>query len=145
MSGRLAAVLLVNDVLDEQCALALESYCGIVGGLLESRALRGRHHQQTEMLSAVTSLQHTSVDDVAEAVRETTEKVKADLPLTVREREVFELLVTGMSNRGIADHLVLSVETVRSHVKRLLRKAGAANRAELISSMDSRLRADQLL
>lgn len=53
--------------------------------------------------------------------------------LTAREREVYRLLVTGAANRDIAEYLVISVETVKSHVKQILRKVGAINRAELLS------------
>lgn len=53
--------------------------------------------------------------------------------LTAREREVFRLLVSGASNQDIADRLVISLETVKSHVKRVLRKIGAVNRAEAAS------------
>jgi DNA-binding CsgD family transcriptional regulator len=52
--------------------------------------------------------------------------------LTPREKVVLRHLLDGASNRDIADELVLTVDTVKSHVKRILRKTGAANRAELI-------------
>ena len=53
--------------------------------------------------------------------------------LSEREREVFERLVLGASNAEIADELVITIETVKTHVKRILRKIGAINRAEAIS------------
>jgi DNA-binding CsgD family transcriptional regulator len=43
------------------------------------------------------------------------------------------LLVQGRSNREIADELILSPETVKAHVARILRKLGASNRAEAVS------------
>lgn len=53
--------------------------------------------------------------------------------LTPREAEVLTLIVAGASNNEIANQLVITVETVKSHVKRVLRKLGAVNRAEAIS------------
>jgi len=53
--------------------------------------------------------------------------------LSDRERQVFERLVLGASNADIADELVITVETVKTHVKRILRKIGAINRSEAIA------------
>ena len=53
--------------------------------------------------------------------------------LSDRERQVFERLVLGTSNAEIADELVITVETVKTHVKRILRKIGAINRSEAIA------------
>jgi DNA-binding CsgD family transcriptional regulator len=53
--------------------------------------------------------------------------------LSHRERQVFERLVLGASNAEIADQLVITVETVKTHVKRILRKIGAINRSEAIA------------
>jgi len=53
--------------------------------------------------------------------------------LSNRERDVFARMVRGESNAEIADELVVSVETVKTHVKRILRKIGAANRLEAIT------------
>jgi NarL family two-component system response regulator LiaR len=54
-------------------------------------------------------------------------------PLTAREWEVVDLLCEGRSTDEIADTLVLSNETVRSHVKNLMRKLGARSRAEAVA------------
>ncbi|WP_312870805.1 helix-turn-helix transcriptional regulator [Gordonia asplenii] len=53
--------------------------------------------------------------------------------LTERERQVLEQVLSGAANAAIAGELGVSLETVKTHVKRILRKMGAANRAELIS------------
>jgi DNA-binding CsgD family transcriptional regulator len=53
--------------------------------------------------------------------------------LTAREREIVELMVTGARNSEIADRLVVSEDTVKSHVRNVLRKLRASNRAEAVS------------
>jgi DNA-binding NarL/FixJ family response regulator len=57
-------------------------------------------------------------------------------PLTPREWEVLDLLATGCSMDDVAEQLVLSMETVRSHVKNILRKTGAHSRQEAIELAD---------
>jgi DNA-binding CsgD family transcriptional regulator len=57
------------------------------------------------------------------------------LRLTAREREVFELLLQGLSNAGIAQRLHRSERTVEHHVAAVLGKTGAQTRAELIADM----------
>ena len=51
--------------------------------------------------------------------------------LSPREREVLRLVASGARNRSIAQALGISENTVKFHVSNLLRKAGAATRAEL--------------
>jgi DNA-binding CsgD family transcriptional regulator len=53
--------------------------------------------------------------------------------LTAREAEVFKLMVDGATNRAIAEKLVITEGTVKSHVKHILRKFGAANRSQAIA------------
>lgn len=53
--------------------------------------------------------------------------------LTERELEVLTMMATGATNQRIAQQLVISEGTVKSHVKRILRKLRATNRAEAIS------------
>jgi DNA-binding NarL/FixJ family response regulator len=48
--------------------------------------------------------------------------------LTRREAEILTLVARGLSNREIADTLVLSEKTVRNHVERTYAKLGVNNR-----------------
>jgi DNA-binding NarL/FixJ family response regulator len=52
--------------------------------------------------------------------------------LTDREREVVAFVSTGMSNDEIAARLVISIETVRTHVSRAMLKLQARDRAQLV-------------
>ena len=55
-------------------------------------------------------------------------------PLTPREWEVVDLLAESKTTDQIADQLVLSSETVRSHVKNILRKLDARSREEAVAA-----------
>jgi LuxR family maltose regulon positive regulatory protein len=52
--------------------------------------------------------------------------------LSVREREVLRLMASGACNQAIADALVISVGTVKSHINRILGKLGVRNRTEAV-------------
>ena len=55
-------------------------------------------------------------------------------PLTSREWEILDLLCAGHATDRIAEELVISTETVRTHLKNLMRKLGATSRADVIAS-----------
>jgi DNA-binding CsgD family transcriptional regulator len=72
-------------------------------------------------------LLHTADKFLADAVA----RAHAEDPLTPREREVVDLVAQALSNKAIADKLVLSERTVESHVSRILAKTGLTTRTEL--------------
>ncbi len=53
--------------------------------------------------------------------------------LTAREREVLNLLARGLSNRDIAEELVITNKTVKNHLSRIYEKIGAHSRSEAIA------------
>ena len=55
------------------------------------------------------------------------------LPLSGRELEVLQLLADGSSNRAIAEELVVTLDTVKSHVTHVLDKLGVANRTQAVT------------
>ena len=54
--------------------------------------------------------------------------------LTQRESEVLSFMVTGLSNRGIATRLVVSDETVKSHLRSIYRKLGVSDRTSAVAT-----------
>ena len=52
--------------------------------------------------------------------------------LTHRELEVLELLAEGLPNKGIADRLGISDQTVKFHIASIMGKLGASNRVETV-------------
>ncbi|MDX5461499.1 response regulator [Micromonospora tulbaghiae] len=74
---------------------------------------------------------------VAEFVRSTSGHALATAPgaldeLTEREREVLVQVAAGRSNAEIAEHFTVSLNTVKTHVSRLLLKLSARDRAQLV-------------
>jgi len=64
-------------------------------------------------------------------------RTRGGLKLSGRQRDVVELVVVGLSNRQIAEKLVMSVRTVEGHVYRACQLVGAQSREELASIIRS--------
>lgn len=82
----------------------------------------------TALRSLPDSLGMTSAPTTA-----TGSRLETFAELTARETEVLGLMVAGAPNRVIAARLVIAEDTVKSHVKQILRKLGVANRAQAIA------------
>jgi DNA-binding NarL/FixJ family response regulator len=61
-----------------------------------------------------------------------TERERAAVQITAREREVLELMANGHSNQAIGERLSISVKTVEAHRARLFKKLGASNVADAV-------------
>jgi DNA-binding NarL/FixJ family response regulator len=70
-----------------------------------------------------------------------TERSEPDVILTDRERDVLELLVSGVtSNRDLADRLFVSENTIKFHLRNILDKLHLSSRAQVIAyAMQHRL------
>ena len=100
------------------------------------QAIRALVAGQTHLDPAVQQRLVAAVLDQTQppATSETAPVPPADLPdeLTPREVEVLKLIAAGLSNREIADTLVLSNATVKTHVNRVFYKTGARDRAQAV-------------
>ena len=93
------------------------------------RALRAAHHGEAVISRRLTM----RIIDGMRRVREDGAGLRpVRSRLTSREWEVLDLLCEQLSTDEIADTLVLSPETVRSHIKNLLRKLGVRSRREAV-------------
>lgn len=61
------------------------------------------------------------------------EPQQAQQPLSRREYQVLRLIADGLENQAVADALYVSVETVRTHVKSILRKLAARDRTHAVA------------
>jgi DNA-binding NarL/FixJ family response regulator len=69
---------------------------------------------------------------IEEHVRRPQRREDVAATLTEREREVFLLIARGLSNDQIAEQLVVSPATVKTHVNRVLAKLGRETRVQLV-------------
>jgi LuxR family transcriptional regulator, regulator of acetate metabolism len=72
-------------------------------------------------------------EEVPEPARARRPRSQIEALLTTREREVLELMAEGCTNTQIALSLTVSEATVKSHVKRVLRKLHVSNRAQAVA------------
>lgn len=111
--------------MNEQLSSTREGLLGLIDGLDDaappgsmSRSGAGGSTQQSTALTTSGAGHRRRADPLAAA------------RLTAREQEVLALLAAGMTNDGIAAKLVISVSTVKDHVKNVLRKTQSRNRSE---------------
>ena len=115
------------------------------GHALERCVLSGRLHAHAERVIALARSTEASVAELGSfefevgspALLRPAPRVQdgygLDDLLTRRELEVVAMLAEGETNAGIARRLVVSEDTVKSHVKHILRKLGVHNRSQAVS------------
>ena len=62
-----------------------------------------------------------------------TDVIAVERSLSAREREVIQLVANGLSNRQIGKKLYLSEETIKTHMRKVIMKLLATNRAHAVA------------
>jgi len=101
------------------------------GRLLE--ALRRAHADRRYIDPSLTPLTTRPKRQQPQSTVQTTSEGKQSMPLSRREYQVLQLMAEGLENSDIAGMLYLSVETVRTHVKSILRKLNARDRTHAVT------------
>ena len=105
-------------------------------GTLQARAARGDLPLALDLArQAAVEANRLDMPGPAGRARQLTQEleraIQAGDPLTGREREIAELVCAGLTNRAIADQLVLSERTIEGHMRSMLAKLHLTNRTEL--------------
>jgi len=66
------------------------------------------------------------------AVSAVSASMDVPIALTPREFEILQLIAAGLSNKAIQEHLTLSKNTVRTHIKNLYAKLGVSSRTQAV-------------
>jgi DNA-binding NarL/FixJ family response regulator len=121
------AVVMVTSYAEPSVArAALEAGC---------RGFVLKHAGFEDVVRALDAIRHGSIY-VSGALLEDLLPGRRSAPapdLTARETQMLELLAVGASTTDIAEHLFLSVNTVRNHVQNMLTKLGAQSRLEAVA------------
>ena len=104
---------------------------GAIGYLLKNVSAQDLAHAIREAHAGRSILAPEATKILVQATRQRAKQT--DYGLTDRERQVLALLVEGLSNAEIADRLVISVATVKFHVRGILTKLGVASRTEAVA------------
>jgi two-component system, NarL family, response regulator DevR len=59
-------------------------------------------------------------------------RIKIELGLTRRQQQLIPLIAQGFTNKEIGCHLNISEQTVKNHIRRMLRRVGASDRLQVI-------------
>lgn len=120
---------------------------GAIGFLNKNLELASLPRMLEDVAEGAAALSQSFTADLARRVRDLPEGKMGTRPvqsvLTTREWELVDQLCLGHSTEQIADAFVLSVETVRTHIKNIMRKLNVHSRAEVVELV-KRFRAGDL-
>jgi NarL family two-component system response regulator LiaR len=132
---RLQAELPVSRILvltsyaeDDKVFTAIKS--GALGYLLKDSAPDELLNAIREVHQGQSSLHPTIARKLVRELSQPSNLPLAEDPLTPREMDVLKLVAKGMGNQEISEELVISVQTVRTHVSNILSKLHVANRTQ---------------
>ena len=131
-----AVVILTNSHDDDMGLLGLRA--GAIGYLSKDVEIRSLPQTLEGTMAGEAAISRTLSRRLLAQLRDTAETgsglrpVKS--PLTSREWEVMDLLIEQRSTDEIAAALVVSHETVRSHIKSILRKLDVRSRADAVAA-----------
>lgn len=133
----LEAISIIRSEMPETKTVALSSGIGTTSVLKVIRAGANgyllKDTQALEMRSAIKAVARGEVHLSPRALASLMEEVRTPSItelLTTREMDVLHLLAQGHSNRGIANLLSVSEDTVKTHVRHILEKLGVRGRTQ---------------
>jgi two-component system, NarL family, nitrate/nitrite response regulator NarL len=103
------------------------------GTMLRQTEERRLEHAFLEAVARTMQALDEHVNEyVAKRLAESNIQTAAALQLSPREREVFSLIVQGLTNKEIASDLGISESTAKFHVSAILKKCGVRSRVDVV-------------
>ena len=90
-----------------------------------------KNEDTTELLTAISSVLDGN-NYFSPHFRDCCEQMERYQPLSDREREILKLIAEGLMTKDFADRLFVSPNTIEFHRKRIMRKLGVTNMAQLV-------------
>lgn len=128
-------ILLTAEIEPAQVVEALKY--GALGVLMKSAATEFLFRCIDAVMSGQYWVDRGTTADLVTALRRyelmDTARVRALPVLTQREKQLLEALLSGESNKGIANKLGIAEQTVKNHLSNLYEKFGVSSRLELVA------------
>jgi NarL family two-component system response regulator LiaR len=124
--SRILVLTSFND--DEKVYAAIKA--GAMGFLLKDSSPQKILKAIRKVYQGETSIGPRIAQKLMREIQRTSDSPPTEEPLTIREMEVIKLIAEGLSNQEIAERLVISERTVRTHVTNILGKLHLANRTQ---------------
>jgi NarL family two-component system response regulator LiaR len=121
-------LVLTSFTEDEKVYAAIKA--GALGYLLKDSTPQQILSAIRDVSMGETSLGPRIAQKLMREIQKESDSPRTEDPLTVREMEVLKLVAEGLTNQNIADELVISERTVRTHVTHILAKLHLANRTQ---------------
>jgi two-component system, NarL family, nitrate/nitrite response regulator NarL len=122
-------LILTAGISDAAVVRALQ--LGARGVVLKETATRQLLNGIRRVIAGKYVVGEGAVESVVEALSRPTNERERRFNLTRRELEIISAIVSGESNKEIADHLSLSIQTVKHHLTSIFDKTGVSSRLEL--------------
>ena len=113
---------------DEKVFPAIKA--GAMGYLLKDSSPQELLQAIREVYRGKSALHPTIAHQVLRSFRQPAEAEESQSPLTEREGDILQLVAQGLSNLDIAEKLIISERTVRTHISHILEKLHLENRTQ---------------